>query len=130
MRYWTISRNLKDVVKRILKGPFAFFKRDLKHTSMKRGDWVGSIPNTASSPVYQPVKRNWQKQGSEHYKEGAIQPLEYIIANKLDFCEGNVVKYITRWRKKGTPLEDLKKVKHYVEILIEEYELGRSNPHL
>lgn len=56
--------------------------------------------------------------GGEHYKKKAIQPLEYIHKNGLGFCEGNVVKYITRWRDKNG-IEDLKKVKHYVDLLIE-----------
>lgn len=56
--------------------------------------------------------------GGDHYKGRAIQPVEYIHANKLDFFQGNVVKYITRWRdKKG--IEDLEKCKHYLEIYIE-----------
>jgi hypothetical protein len=40
------------------------------------------------------------------------------MANDLDFCEGNVVKYITRWRDKGG-VESLRKIKHYVDFLIE-----------
>ena len=49
----------------------------------------------------------------QHYKNQKIQPIEYILENKLPFIEGNIVKYITRWREKGG-IEDLKKVKHYV----------------
>ena len=52
-----------------------------------------------------------------HYAQFAIQPTEYIERNKLSFAEGNVVKYITRWRYKNG-LEDLRKAKHYVELLI------------
>ena len=60
-----------------------------------------------------------QKQtGGNHYKKCSIQPIEYIHANNLPFIEGNVVKYITRWRDKNG-IEDLKKVIHYVELLIE-----------
>lgn len=59
-----------------------------------------------------------EQPGGNHYKHKAIQPVQYIHANQLDFCEGNVVKYITRWRDKGG-LEDLKKVIHYVQLLIE-----------
>jgi len=61
----------------------------------------------------------------EHYKTQKIQPIEYILANKLPFIEGNIVKYISRWREKGG-IEDLKKVKHYVEILME-YENGQRD---
>lgn len=55
--------------------------------------------------------------GGEHYKM-AIQPIEYIHANNLGFIEGNVVKYISRWRNKNG-VEDLKKIKHCVDLLIE-----------
>jgi hypothetical protein len=53
-----------------------------------------------------------------HYKDKAIQPIIYIHANNLGFCEGNVVKYITRWREKNG-IADLEKAKHYIELLIE-----------
>ena len=56
--------------------------------------------------------------GSNHYKDKAIQPIEYIHANKMGFCEGNVVKYITRWKEKNG-VADLEKAKHYIELLIE-----------
>ena len=56
--------------------------------------------------------------GGDHYKENAIQPIQYILSNNLDFCEGNIVKYATRWREKGG-VEDLRKIKHYCDFLIE-----------
>lgn len=56
--------------------------------------------------------------GGDHYKQFGIQPMEYIFANKLGFVEGCVVKYITRWRDKGG-IEDLKKIQHYCQLLIE-----------
>jgi len=60
--------------------------------------------------------------GGDHYKLTEIQPIEYILANKLEFCEGNIVKYATRWRFKGGT-EDLEKIKHYCDFLIEQYKL-------
>ena len=48
--------------------------------------------------------------GGSHYKDCAIQPVEYIYSNGLDFLEGNVVKYITRHRTKGDGEEDIRKV--------------------
>ena len=59
-----------------------------------------------------------KQEGGGHYKGKAIQPVQYIHANGLGFCEGNVVKYITRWREKGGKA-DLLKVIHYVELLME-----------
>lgn len=59
--------------------------------------------------------------GGNHYKDMTIQPLEFILANGLGFCEGSVVKYICRYKKKGG-IEDLRKVRHYVDLLIEHEE--------
>ena len=56
--------------------------------------------------------------GGSHYKNCIIQPVEYCEANRLGACESAIVKYITRWRDKGG-LEDLNKIKHYVDLLIE-----------
>lgn len=56
--------------------------------------------------------------GGTHYKDFAIQPVEYIHANKLGFCEGNVVKYITRHAAKNGA-DDIRKVIHYCQLLLE-----------
>jgi hypothetical protein len=56
--------------------------------------------------------------GDNHYKQLAIEPVEYNHANNLGFCEGNVVKYVTRWRDKNG-MADLEKAKHYIELLIQ-----------
>lgn len=64
--------------------------------------------------------------GGNHYKDKAIQPIEYIMANKLPFCEGNVVKYITRWKDKGG-VEDLRKIKEYCDFLIREEISGKED---
>lgn len=64
--------------------------------------------------------------GGNHYKKEKIQPIEYIMSNELDFCEGNVVKYITRWRHKNG-LEDLQKARHYIDFLIERVLDDRNN---
>jgi hypothetical protein len=53
-----------------------------------------------------------------HYKDCPIQPIDYIVDNGLGWCEGNIVKYITRHNKKGGE-EDIKKVIHYAELLLE-----------
>ena len=56
--------------------------------------------------------------GGSHYKNLKIQPIEFCHANKLGPCESAVVKYISRWKDKNG-IEDLHKVKHYVDLLIE-----------
>lgn len=59
-----------------------------------------------------------------HYKDLKIQPIEYIHANNLGYAEGNVIKYVTRWRKKDGR-KDLEKARHYIDLLLELE--GRTN---
>ena len=54
----------------------------------------------------------------DHYRKLKIQPVEYIHANEIGYFEGNVIKYVTRWRDKNG-VTDLQKAKHYIELLIE-----------
>ena len=56
-----------------------------------------------------------------HYQEKEIEPLQYIIANDLDFLEGNIVKYVTRYTYKGG-INDLVKARTYLQKLIEREE--------
>lgn len=56
--------------------------------------------------------------GGNHYKNLKIQPVEYIEANGLGYFEGNIIKYATRWKNKNG-VEDLRKVIHYAQLLIE-----------
>jgi hypothetical protein len=58
-----------------------------------------------------------------YYNSMKITPIEYITANEMDFCSGNIVKYASRWNKKGTPVEDLRKIVEYANILME-YEMS------
>lgn len=59
--------------------------------------------------------------GGNHYAKNSIQPIDYIIENNLGWCEANAVKYLTRWKAKNG-VEDLRKAKHYIELLIERVE--------
>ena len=64
--------------------------------------------------------------GGNHYRGKAIQPIEYILKNKLGYCEGNIIKYVTRWKEKNG-IDDLLKAKHYIEFLIEEASRDSDN---
>ena len=59
--------------------------------------------------------------GGNHYTKFKIQPVEYILKNKLGFIEGAVIKYVTRWKGKNG-IEDLKKARHFLDLYIEELE--------
>ena len=58
------------------------------------------------------------QEGGSHYKTMHIQPFEYIHANGIGFAEGCVIKYVSRWQAKGG-VEDLKKARHFLDLLIE-----------
>ena len=61
--------------------------------------------------------------GGSHYKL-PIEPIDYIEKNNLSYCEGNVVKYVTRHKnKKGS--EDIKKAIHYLEFILK-YQYGED----
>ncbi len=56
--------------------------------------------------------------GGNHYKDFKIQPIDFIYENDIPYIEGNIIKYVTRWKSKNG-VEDLKKAMHYLEILID-----------
>jgi hypothetical protein len=85
----------------------SFEKRDAK------------APPMVTTPT--PVSALAKQVAGNHYKDKKIQPVEYIHANKLGFLEGCIVKRITRWRDKPAEsrFQDLEKIKHEVDLLIE-----------
>ena len=77
----------------------------------------GSDESSKETQTYNPLIA---QEGGGHYKDRGIQPLEYTMKNNLSFCEGNVVKYISRYKSKNG-IEDLAKVIHYA--LLASYEV-------
>jgi hypothetical protein len=60
-----------------------------------------------------------------HYNSGSIECIVYLkdnmpFDNYLGYLEGNIKKYLHRWRYKQKPLDDLKKASWYLGKLIEE----------
>ena len=53
----------------------------------------------------------------EHYTQG-IEMWDYAYSQNLNFFEGNIIKYVTRWQHKNG-IEDLLKAKQYLDRLIE-----------
>ena len=56
--------------------------------------------------------------GGSHYQNFVIQPAEFINKNRLQFAEGNAIKYICRHRSKGKE-QDIQKAIHYLEMVKE-----------
>ena len=64
--------------------------------------------------------KSFKKQiGGDHYKKFEIQPTEFIMRNNLSFLQGCIIKRICRYDLKGKPLEDLEKIKHEVDMIID-----------
>lgn len=57
--------------------------------------------------------------GGNHYTKYRMQPVDAIRKMDLDFVKGNILKYLVRYKDKNG-LEDLKKARHYAEILREQ----------
>ena len=93
---------------------------DMNHDTLKQyieeQERIESLKH--QSQLAKKPRANEQQIGGAHYAVKAIQPWDYIIDNNLGYLEGNVVKYVSRWKDKGG-IEDLKKAQHYLQKLIE-----------
>ena len=73
----------------------------------------------ATLKPHRATERATDKQiGGKHYKSYSIQPIEFIVANKLSFIQGCIIKYICRFENKNG-IEDLEKIKHYCDLQIQ-----------
>jgi hypothetical protein len=61
---------------------------------------------------------NDQQVGGRHYIDKPFQPWDFIVGNKLGYLEGNIIKYVSRYKEKNG-IEDLIKASHYLDKLIE-----------
>lgn len=99
----------------------------------RRSDWpgmersAGEVPDLAAPPQDFVASVTGELEGASaldvqiggsHYKNFAIQPVEFIHRNGIGFPEGNAIKYLCRWREKGG-IKDLQKAKHYIDLLIQ-----------
>ena len=85
---------------------------------------LDEIQETGKAPSlkYEDVKDEptWNNPISpNHYQQGKIQVIDFITDQQFDWLEGNIVKYISRYKTKNG-LEDLKKAQFYIKRLIDE----------
>lgn len=86
--------------------------------NVKKGDILENGQSGVLDTDYVAAKSVLSEQvGGSHYSSKAIQPIDYIEKNGLGFCEGNVVKYITRHKDKNGA-EDIKKVIQYCKFIL------------
>ena len=69
-----------------------------------------------------------KQEGGSHYKDLAIQPVEYCLKNNLNYCQSSAIKYVTRAGTKGPAREDVRKAIHFLEIWLEVLEAGGFEP--
>jgi hypothetical protein len=104
------------------------YNRSLSHEAFM--DWLSRrftaqveswIDSQSASPLRTQV-------GGSHYKDMAIQPVQFVHANGLDYLTGNVIKYVCRHKTKNG-VQDLLKARHYLDLLLElEYGFSASPP--
>jgi len=66
-----------------------------------------------------------------HYFRFKIEPITFIMQNEIPYAEGNAIKYLCRWRfkhkTKEAQIEDLKKAKQYIDLILEHEENKSDN---
>jgi hypothetical protein len=53
-----------------------------------------------------------------YYQKGSIEVTDYITSNEMSFIEGNIIKYVTRYKEKSG-IQDLRKARWYLDKLIQ-----------
>lgn len=89
--------------------------KDYEETMVQTAPLIPRRVDTTGDQVVKP----------SHYMQYAIEPITFIMTNKLPFWMGNVVKYVLRSPFKGTEVQDLQKAIRYIEMRINEIE-GRT----
>ena len=59
-----------------------------------------------------------KKINPSHYRQGDIELIDYILDQKFDYLEGNIIKYVSRYKNKNG-VEDLNKAQWYLRRLID-----------
>jgi len=75
-------------------------------------------------PYSAPTTASGEQIGGDHYCKLPIQPFEYTMANRLDPMQHTIIKYVTRFRDKNG-IQDLKKARHTIDLLIQWEESGQ-----
>lgn len=66
-------------------------------------------------------KANSRQVGGEHYKKakGVVEHWDIVDQHDLDYFQGQITRYVMRWKDKGNGVQDLEKAKHFLEKYIE-----------
>jgi hypothetical protein len=83
------------------------------------------IPESIQKPTQEPSlavpypmqQANEHQVGGDHYQT-SVQHWDYVIANNIPYLEAQIIRYLSRWRKKDG-IADLLKAQHYLQKLFE-----------
>jgi hypothetical protein len=78
------------------------------HGSNEQKPATGILSSAPFDPIARPVQ----------YNQGKIEVWDFILDQDLGFLAANVIKYVCRYRFKGSPIQDLKKARAYLDKLI------------
>ena len=106
--YVSIGDQVDTHVKEMTRDPVGYERRNTPKSTLPPGLKDVTNLQTKEEQITKP----------KHYQGLGISPLDYITANELDFIEGNIIKYVSRYQFKGG-LNDLLKAQTYLEKLIE-----------
>jgi hypothetical protein len=89
-------------------------------------DMAHEIAATAMADLSTPVVRtaNARQVAGEHYGLSKFQHWDMVSLFKLDYFQGQITKYVLRWKKKNG-VTDLEKAQHFLEKYLEEVKAGR-----
>ena len=83
-------------------------------------DYKGIVVEGPLGVIKVPPAKAMERQiGGQHYKDMPLEPLEIAMTNNLNACQFTILKYVLRYKSKGTPHTDLTKAKHTIDMLIE-----------
>lgn len=79
-------------------------KHDMEAEQERRASIKDQVNAAIAKTAVKPAANDRQV-GGDHYQNKAIQPWDYIVANNLGYLEGNVVKYVSRWKERSMGLK-------------------------
>ena len=85
----------------------------------KESALVAQVINLLHSTTSEPIPTESSATSPDYYSKYEVKPIDFIVDNNIPFAEGNIVKYVVRWRQKNG-VEDLKKARVYLDKLIQQ----------
>lgn len=130
-KMWVAARSLAESIQAYHDNPYTYQDKWVEVDTPASSSVSRRVPakyqtvtlplNQAPDPEQTSDRATDKQVGGSHYKDMPIQPVQYIVANGLGFREGNVVKYVSRHRRKNGR-QDIEKAIHMLELILDDYD--------